>query len=568
MADAPPQDEPPQRRTIIGGVREAYLRVPAPRRRLIVIVGAAVLLGLVAMVVMAGSKEPWRPVARDLAPEDLDAATKAFDDKKIPYKLGDESSILVPPEQIHEARLALAVNAMPSGKSVGFELFDTSAMGRSAFTERVNLHRALEGELARTIKYIDGIEKVRVHLVTPERRVFKELDAAPSASVVVTLAAGAEMTRDKAMAIRQLVSGAVERLTPGRVSIVDQHGRMLTPGDGEDGLAMSDAFERQGEQERALEDRVVRLLEPMIGEQKVLVRVALDLDSSRVTETREDFDPNQQVVRSEREQIDKSDSASATPAGPPGTASNLPGGQNGSRGGANAGLAREKSDTIRNYEVDKVTTHKESPLPRVRKMSVAVLVDDLTEVKDGKPVTRPRTADELAQLSRLASHAVGLDVARGDQIEVTSAPFAAIDGIGGAGGDGEVAGDGEGAPGEVPLWQQPIVLIAAGGGLLLLILGMALWLRARSKKKARALELAVATTAPLATVPEEPQEIPEVVREQLAAERRARITELRERALALGNEDLHRLAGVFQHWLEPTEGESAVAAEAPKKAAA
>ena len=310
MADAP-QDEQPQRRSIIGGVREAYMKVPAARRRLMVIIGAAVLLGLLVMVASAAGKEPWRPVARDLAPEDLEAATKAFDDKKIPYKLGDGSSILVAPEQIHEARLALAVNAMPSGKSVGFELFDTSAMGRSAFTERVNLHRALEGELARTIKYIDGIEKVRVHLVTPERRVFKELDAAPSASVVVTLAPGAEMTRDKAMAIRQLVSGAVERLTPGRVSIVDQRGRMLTPGDGEDGLAMGDAFERQSEQERALEDRVVRLLEPMIGEQKVLVRVALDLDSSRVTETREDFDPNQQVVRSEREQIDKSDSASA-----------------------------------------------------------------------------------------------------------------------------------------------------------------------------------------------------------------------------------------------------------------
>lgn len=544
MADEPRAED--SGRTFLGGVRDTYAKIPAGRRRIMLVVGLAVMAGLLFVVVSASAKEPWRPVARELAPDDLEAATKAFDEKKIAYRLGDGGSILVAPEAIYEARLALAVNAMPSGKSVGFEVFDESGMGRSAFTEKVNLHRALEGELARTIRYIDGIERVRVHLVTPERRVFKDLDVAPSASVILALKAGATMTRETANAIRQLVSGAVERLVPGQVSIVDQHGRMLTQPD-QDGVGSGDAFERQREQERALEERVVHLLEPIVGTEKALVRVAMDLDLSRVVETREDFDPNQQVVRSEREQLEKDAVAGAPPSGPPGTASNLPGGQIGGRNGAGNGTGREKSDTIRNYEVDKVVTRKEDPMPRLRKLSVAVLVDEASELKDGKLVPKLRTPDELAQLTRLVSHAVGLDTARGDQIEVTSAPFASVDLIGT--GDEVPPVGGVPTPVEVPLWEQPLVLIAAGAGLLLLI-ALVVGLRVASgRKKKKALELA------LVPPPVETVDIAETNPETLAAMRRARIAELRERALALGNEDLPRLVVVFERWFDADKAE-------------
>jgi len=544
MADEPRLDDGAGRRTMFGGVRDTYQQIPAGRRRIVLLVGAALMAGLLFLVISAGAKEPWRPVARDLAPEDLEAATKAFDAKKIVYKLADGGSILVAPEAIYEARLALAVNSMPSGKSVGMEVFDEGGMGRSAFAEKVNLHRALEGELARTIRYIDGIERVRVHLVTPERRVFKDLDVAPSASVILSLKPGAEITRDKALAIRQLVSGAVERLSPGQVSIVDQHGRMLTQPD-QDGVGSGDAFERQREQERALEERVVRLLEPMVGSQKALVRVAMDLDLSRVVETREDFDPNQQIVRSEREQLEKDGSAGQTPSGPPGTASNLPGGQTGGRAGAAGAAGREKSDTIRNFEIGKVVTRKEDPMPRLRKLSVAVLVDEPVELKDGKTVPRPRTADELAQLSRLVSHAVGLDTVRGDQIEVTSVPFASIDGIGPLDELTPVAGTPE-APTEVPLWEQPMVLIAAAGALLLLVLLTAWRVASGRKKRQKLAELVVVNQA----ITDTTGGTAEPDKEVTSSDRRARIAELRERALALGNEDLPRLVVVFEHWFE------------------
>ncbi len=564
MAEEPAGQRPQTGRSLIAGVRGAYARIPSGRRGLVLAVAGAVALGLVVMVASGGDGAAWRPLARSLAPEDLAAATQAFEDKKIPHRLADGGAIEVPAEKLHEARLALAVNVMPSGKSVGFEVFDESGMGRSAFTEKVNLHRALEGELARTIRHIEGIERARVHLVTPERRVFRDQEATPSASVIVSLRPGFVLERAQAQAIRQLVAGAIERLDPGRVSIVDQHGRMVVKPD-DLGVAGGAHYERQREQEQALEAGVVRLLEPVVGAQKVIARVAIDLDVSRVVETREDFDPTQQVLRSERAQIDSDGKARAQAAGAPGTASNLPGGAGGASAAAAQGAGgRDKSDTVRNYEIDKTVTRREDPLPRVRKLSVAVLIDEAVELVDGKPVSRPRTQEELDRITRLVSHAVGLDATRGDSVEVTSVPFALEEApVGGSFGEqGEpVAG---GAPGTTegtsvvrPPWQEPWVLISAGAGILLLVVGLLVW-RARRRKKGVRLSLSVQpSAAELAELTEVSVEPP--------IDRRQRISELREQALELANEDVHRLTMVFERWFEQDEGrgedEGAVAAK-------
>lgn len=572
MADEPRSEETGAR-GFARGLRETYAKMPPARRRIALGGALAVVVALVAVVVLGKAEDPWRPVARDMVPEDVDAATKAFDLKKIPWKLADGGAVLVPAEKIHDARLALAVNSMPSGRSVGFEIFDESGMGRSAFSEKVNLHRALEGELARTIRHIDGVERVRVHLVTPERRAFKELEVAPSASVVLSLKPGAEMTRDKALAIRQLVAGAVERLSPHQVSIVDQMGRLLTrPEDG--AMTSGDGFERQREQEQKLEDRVVRLLEPVVGPGKAMARVAMDLDFSSVVETREDYDPNQAVVRSEREQLDKSANAGATPAGPPGTASNLPGRAGQTRPGQTGDAGREKSDTIRNYEIDKVVTRKEEPLPRVRKLSIAVLVDQVTVPGDkgAKATFRPRNKEELDQLTRLVSHAVGLDLTRGDQIEVTSAPFSPAPGFEEVvlGPDGLPLPEGATDATKVdrPIWEEPAAWIAAGAvALLLIALGvMALSSRARRKREAAALALQQRANVPgLAPVYEGLEQFAAEGEANQRVDRRLRITELRDRAVQLGNEDLHRLAVVFQRWFEEDKEVEVVE---PKKEAA
>jgi len=541
MADEGTQSE--GRRTFGAGLRETYERIPSQRRWLIAGVSLAVVVGLVVLASGKSDNEGWRPVARDMLPEDIEAAKAAFDEKKIAYKLGESGTLMVPPESIHEARLSLAVSSMPSGRSVGFELFDESGMGRSAFTEKVNLHRALEGELARTIRHIEGIDRVRVHLVTPERRVFREMDAAPSASVVVSLRNGQSLSRDQARAIQRLVAGAVERMQPSQVAILDQYGAMLAGP--EEGPMTGAAFERQREQENELERRVIRLIEPIVGSQKVMAKVAVELDFSQVVETREDFDPEQQVIRSEREQIERTDQATAQPIGAPGTPSNLPGRQVGARGQGAGQANREKSDTIRNYEVDKVIRRTENPLPRLKRLSLAVVVD---EASDGAGGSKPRTKDEIAQIERLAARAVGLDATRGDTIEVTSAPFAVIDPT-----DPQATPTGDPlAPpvAEAPWYEQPTTWIIGGVAALLLIGAVvALMMRSRAQKK-RMLALA---QVPAPRLTPAFTELGEAMLPEQVVDRRVRIAELRERAIELGNEDLHRLGVVFKRWFEHDE---------------
>jgi len=549
-----------ERRGVLAGVRDTWGKLPRERRRLLVAAAVVVLGALVYLVMAGGSGDAWRPVARGLQPEDVESAQARLDEKKIAYKLGEDGSILVKPEQLHDARLELALASMPSGKAVGFEIFDDSGMGRSSFTEKVNLHRALEGELARTIRHIDGIERARVHLVTPERRVFRSMDVEPSASVVLSLKPGFSLGPKQAQAIRQLVAGAVERLSPGQVSIVDQHGTMLARPDSAGAGLAEEGFEQQRELEQATERRVVELLEPVVGHGKVQARVALTMDFSQVVETREDFDPDQQVVRSERESIERNADADAAAAGAPGTATNLPGRQ-GPRTAPGAGGNREKSDTTKNYEVDKTVTRTERPLPRVQKMSVAVLVDDADNGAGGRT---PRTKEEIDRYTSLVSHAVGIDAGRGDKIEVVSTTFTAPEALDGPGPGGDV-GD------EAPPTDLVPILVGVGAGALLLGLVVAFLITGRKKKVG--VERAAGPT-PLAVVetPAPAELTAELSAEAEAAHRRQRITQLRQRAVELGNEDIHRLQVIFERWFDDErrleEEREKHKADAPKQEAA
>ncbi|PKN54702.1 MAG: flagellar M-ring protein FliF [Deltaproteobacteria bacterium HGW-Deltaproteobacteria-14] len=554
MADAQ-GDSAQGARPGVAGLRQTFDALPKQRRWLILAIGGAVLAGLLFVAMGGASGESFRPVARGLQPEDLDAAVAAMEAKKIPYKLEESGTISVPEPQIHEARLALAVGTMPSGRSVGFELFDASDMGRSAFSEKVNYHRALEGELARTIRHIEGIERARVHLVMPAKRVFRDLDVEPSASVVIDLKPGLELGTRQAQAIRQLVAGAVERLKPNKVAIVDQYGSLVARPAGDGALGSAESFEQQVELEQQLEQRVVRLLEPVVGGGKVRAQVALTIDYSHVVETKETYDPEGQVVRSEREVTEK-DQSSRAEGGVVGTAANLPRPANAGQGGQGSSSSKDKSDSIKNYDIDKTTMRRETPTPRIEKLSVAVLVDEALNA-DGT-ATVPRTPEEIAQYKALVSRAVGLDPTRGDKIEVVGTRFAAP----------EVFEDQPGltaTPAPQGLLDDPTMLIALGAGGLLL-LGLVLFLLLRKKKAARvAPGSGVGTSLDLLIDdPAGPRKLTD------SEEKRARIGALRERAVVLAREDLRRLGVVFERWfeLDTKAAEAATAAAASKAAAA
>lgn len=519
-------------------------REGTPQRRGAMLAAVAIPAVLIALGVYQSSRPGWRAVAHGMLPEDQQAAVTALEARQIPHRLGDAGTILVQEDQIHEARMELAASAMPSGRTVGFELFDESELGRSSFNEKVNYHRALEGELARTIQHLQSVERARVHLVLPERRLFEEDQAEPSASVVVSLRRGANLAQRQVQAIRQLVSSAVERLEAARVSIADQSGTMLTRPD--DGSWQADeALKTQTRMESSLERRVVALLEPVFGRGRVRAQVAVDLDFSRLLETEERYNPESQVVRSERDKSETSESEANVAAGAPGVATNVP--DRAQAQDVNAPRPQpkrtEKSDTIKNYEIDKSTLRRESPHARVERLSVAVMVDAASRRDaEGNPL-EPSDA-ELTSYEDLIARAVGADTARGDAVEVIAMAFAP--GL-----------DDAAEATEAPLLEQPMTQWILAGALaaLALLVGLVLWLRARARRKREEQERLEQERLEALEGEPPPIVLPEPEPETL--EIQERIAALRDRARRQAGEDLHRTASVLRRWLRDAPEEPA-----------
>jgi flagellar M-ring protein FliF len=510
--------------------REVFDNLPAPQRRVIMLAAAAAMIGLGYIALRDVFQPGWRAVAHGMDPQDQQAAVAALEARAIPYKLGEAGTILVHEDQIHAARLEIATSAMPSGKTVGFELFDASELGRSTFAERVNYHRALEGELARTIQSLGQVQRARVHLVLPERALFEEDQALPSASVALTLVPGAALERRQVDAIRQLVAGGVERLTAGNVSVVDQSGTMLARPESDDGLS-EDALAYRQHLEVGLERRIVALLEPVIGRGRVRAQVAADIDFSRLVETEEKFDPESQVIRSERERTEATRAVERPEAGPPGTASNLPDRPAAAAGApAEAAAKSEKLDHIKNYEVDRATKRRESPHARVERLSIAVLVDS------GASAEPPADA-QIEAWKGLVARAAGLDLARGDAVEIVAEPFASPE------AEDEAAAA---APALLSLDTIPVLWLIVGGVALLLIIGTVffLWRRARRRRREEndeARRLEDEARHALAHMPEPEPEVREM--QQI-------IAMLRKRAQDHTADDPRRTAAVIRRWMK------------------
>ena len=518
----------------IDQLRSTYSAMTPERRRILLGVAVVVFLGFGAIIFDRANATEWQPLVRGLLPEDQAVVVEALGAKNIPYEL-DAGTVRVPVATIHEARMELAAATMPSGKVVGFELFDETELGRSSFAEKVNYHRALEGELARTIRNIQAVERARVHLVMPERRLFEEDQVEPSASVVLNLKPGAHLARKQVQAIRQLVAGAVERLQSGKVSVVDQSGAMLARPEDEDWIS-DESLEYQAKYERNLERRVVSLLEPVIGHGRVRSQVAAELDFSKIVQTDERFDPESQVIRSEREKAEKSTSEQRVAAGVPGSGSNLPdrvaaGGTNTPQGKAGSS---DFSDHIKNYEIDKQVVRKETPHVRIKRLSVAVVVDA------GTGDTAVAQA-QIDQYTRLVGKAVGIDPERGDAIEVVAMPFSGLAEL-----DAQAA---DMAPGVGTLADDPILRYGILGVVLLigLAIGIAFWRRRRAAQRLVEEEEA----ARIRKAQEEAELLALQQGDALAEEIQAKIEVLRNKAAMQGETDIRRTAAVIRDWMNP-----------------
>lgn len=392
-------------------------------------IGAGVAAALFALTMNLG--EPKALLYSNLDLKEAGSITAALDQAGVKYEVkGDGSTIMVPRDEVASTRLMLSGKGLPTSGSVGYEIFDGSnALGQTDFVQQLNRQRALEGELARTIQSLDGVNSARVHLVLPKRQLFEEEAEQPSAAVTIGVG-GREPDAEKVRAVQNLISGAVPNLTPDRVTVVDQHGRTLSGGD--QGLLGGAADERRSEIEQRIAKTVKNLVEGVVGPGKARVNVTADLDLAQVTVQQETFDPDGQVVRSETTTEENSRETLPGSAGGVSASANIPGGEmEGEENLTNAASGSTQSTT--NYEISKTTRTEVQAPGQVRRLSVAVAVDGLTAVgEDGKPgAYTPRTAEEMQRIEQLVRTAVGFNTDRGDQVTVVNVRFPTPEATGG-----------------------------------------------------------------------------------------------------------------------------------------
>jgi flagellar M-ring protein FliF len=393
------------------------------------LVGAGViLLGFFMMMAFRMSSAGMAPLYTGLSLEDSAKIVAELDKTGTPYELASGGSqISVPADKVLRLRLNMAEQGIPSGGSiVGYEIFDRSeSFGSSNFVMNVNMLRALEGELARTIGSLNGVDTVRVHLVMPKRELFSREREKPSASVTIKMRGGSSLERQEVMAITHLVASAVPSLDASKVTVVDSHGKLLARGDGNDSIdgIASTAAEYRIAYETRMQQTLEDLLEKVIGVGKVRVQVAADINFDRVVTNSEKYDPDGQVVRSVQSNTQKENAVDKAGKDNVSAANNLPGATTGNEGTSSNKLA-EHSDETTNYEISKTVQNHIKEAGNINKISVAVLVDGTyPEGADGKENYTPRTEAELKQLKALVSSAIGYDEKRGDKIELVNMRF-------------------------------------------------------------------------------------------------------------------------------------------------
>jgi len=382
------------------------------------------LLGFFAFVIMRVTAPQMITLYTDLSYEDSSAVIKELDRQAIPYEMkNDGAVILVPKDRVTKLRMKLAESGLPKGGSVGYEIFDKSdTLGSTSFVQNVNHLRALEGELARTIKSIDRIQAVRVHLVLPERQLFSREKPEPSAAIVVRVRGSLEPQQVRA--IRHIVASSVNGLKAQRVSIVDETGQLLANGSSDEaGIDGVTGDERRAAYESRMRSQVEAIVSSVVGAGRARVQLSADFDYNKITQTSDKFDPEGRVLRSSQSREESSSTAEAKD-GQVTVNNELPGSQG--QGGANAAKDQsKKSEEINNYEISRVTKTEVTEAGRVNRVSVAVLVDGSYNKNDkGEMVYVPRPKEELERIATLVRSAIGFDQKRGDQVEVVNLKFA------------------------------------------------------------------------------------------------------------------------------------------------
>jgi flagellar M-ring protein FliF len=444
---------------------EGFIQLPAIRQMGVLIGFAAVAALGVALVLWS-----WNPsygvLFGSLGDKEAAEIAELLRSRNIEYKLDERTgALLVPASRVNEIRLQLAAEGLPKSSGMGLEILQQkSEFGTSQFMETTRYQHALEQELARTIMSLSNVESARVHLAMPKQSVFVRKRQSASASVLLNLYAGRSLEDNQVAAIRHLVASGIPNLEPSEVTVVDENGRLLSSKKRSSEMALNqDQFEYTSSLERSYIERIEDILAPIVGRNGMRAQVAAELDFTVTEQTQESFNPDLPALRSE--QISEEKMLSDALQGVPGALSNQPAGAASVpeiAGGTATGADSQKTNgsgrfnSTKNYELDRTISHSRLGSGSIKRLSIAVVVDERVSLNDrGEAVREPRTPEEMERLTSLVREAVGYNVARGDTVNVISTAFASPELVG--------------ALPETPLWELPWVLdLAKVAGALLL----------------------------------------------------------------------------------------------------
>ena len=483
-------------------MKKIFANLTLRQRISIVAIAALVVAGLYALV-RNQREADFKPLFTGLAPEDAAGIIQKLKESGVEYRLPDNGgAVLVPSARLAELRLNMAAAGLPKTGRIGFELFDKTNLGASEFTEHVNYRRALEGELERSVMSLAEVEQARVHLTFPKDSVFLDQQQPAKASVLVKIKPGAKLAPQNVTAINHLVASAVEGLAPEAVSVLDMNGNLLgrpKQPDSPDSPGPSEAsLDYRHKVESDLLAKINSTLEPLLGANRFRAGVSVDCDFSGGDQSEEIFDPARSVMTSSQRTEDSS--APANSNGVPGTASSLP--RPTSRPGGTSGRTSRLTENIL-YQSSRTVKKTHLPAGAVRKMSVAVLVDqDLSWERDKngfRRVLAPPAPEKLKIIHDLVAGVTGFNAERGDQVVVETLPFETTLTIEPPPLPAPPAANPPGAFHGLPIqWDRKMQLIAGGAGLVVLALaiGIPVFLRRRKKKLAAAGAVGVPVALP------------------------------------------------------------------------
>jgi flagellar M-ring protein FliF len=392
------------RNLVVDQASRLFKNLTGTQKAFIAVVAVGVLIGMIALVNLV-NRPTYAMLFSNLTEQDASKIVDKLREKSVPYTLEDGGkSILVPRQQLYELRLSLASEGLPHSSTIGYEIFDRANLGVSDFAQKINYRRALEGEISRTILQLDEVEGVRVHIVTPEKALFREDEKPPTASVVLKLKSGKPLARGVAQGIAHLIASSVEGMDASNVTIVDSRGTMLSDNTKANSLTAltSTQYELQQKVESYLAQKAQTLLEGALGMGNSMVQINAELDFRQVDRTLEQYDPDNTTVRSEQTSEEKSVASDSLP---PST----------------------RANTVTNYEVNKTVERIVENVGNIKRLSVAAIINQKRHVveKDGvKSVEHtPRPQEEMDRLTELVKKAVGFNTQRSDEVSVVNLQF-------------------------------------------------------------------------------------------------------------------------------------------------